>query len=858
MDMHDLWNDDPESLFLDLGFGCDESDLSVRIPARFINFQSQANGMSLQVFLETQRNRLDLENPDVSCKSATVLSVISNNCVCTWLLNVSLTYKFLFTAALYYDCFSFQFFCCFVVFWIMLCCSSQGRFRQVEVFQQVTTAFLRAPQRSDLPPEALARRRQVGALFRRLARKSLSQTLHSNTQNTALPTAGSSPCGSPPCSLPSKILQEELTPDREEMIDCRCVVTEQTALKPLEEVFTVAESSVGVFILHDCRPHTLSPSSSSSSLTSPAHLNALLASPPPSLGCLLSVDCPPPPLRRLSSPDGNYLEIPALMSHDSSPSLAITSSSVRSAALIGGLKTANPSSPSPSVDPADSDGDAAFPKVPDSVSTLRPRTSFPALPEISSLSDSPYGNVSTSESEVMRRASEGNPASAAGCQESARPQSAASVAYYTITNFHYPSPSVLPPLNKPFPRQSAESTANEVLVESSDSRPPTTPAVYQSEVDLPDDITDPQKDSDLQNDMKQEGNWVNHNDVTQTANLNTKSHNSPSEASTFTSEEKPQLLTKSDKQSSTNAKLEEFGRICVSSDSVQKPHDLPDAPRRATPTQTPSGVWDVTEESSCDPDTDSWLDGPAGKGEGGGVLLSAVLEQTDTEGLVYWAEPIRVSVCSPVHDDLSGCEDPADTAHIASPPDVSSHSPRPQFVENDAALFSDTPSSFILNPLTFPSAVPSLKFSSCSLPSSHIAHRRDVPFATRSESTVLSGLFALDTSTPFRAVQSWTELQIQRHTATRAAHSTARKPHDGVHRRRGGDGVKVWRRRRQTAPAARDCVCGHQRTNGNQEGVSEKQQVGKISVRDSKLPARCLSSRLSRAPLCVSSTELPG
>lgn len=607
----------------------------------------------------------------------------------------------------------------------------------------------------------------------------------------------------------------------------------------------MAESSVGVFILHHCRPHAVS-SSSSSSLTSPADIDALLASPPPSLGCLLSVDRPPPPLRRLSSPDGNYLEIPALMSHDSSPSLAITSSSVRPAAVIGGLKTENPS-----VDPGDSDGDAAFPKVPDYVPTLHPRTSFPALPEISSLSDSPSGNVSTSESEVMRRASEGNPVSAAGCQESARPQSAASVAYYSITNFR--SPSVLPPLNKPFPRQSAENTANEVLVESSDGRPPTAAAVYQSEVDLPDDITEPQKDSDLQTDMKQEGNGVNHSDVTQTADLNTESHGGPSEASTFIPEEEPQLLTISDKQSSADAKLEEFGRICVSSDSVQKPHDLPDAPRWATPTQTASGVWDVTEESSCDPDTDSWLDGPAGEG--------AVLEQADTEGLVYWAEPIRVSVCSPVLDDPSGCEDPADTAHIASPPDASSHSPRPQFVENDAALFSDTPSSFTLNPLTFPPAVPSLKFSSCSLPSSlssHIAQRRDVPFASRSRSAVLSGLFALDTSTPFRAVQSWTELQIQRHVATRTAHGAARRPHDGVHGRRGGDGVKVWRRRRQTAPAAWDRVCGHRCTDGNQEGVSEKQEVGNISVSVGKLPARCPSSRLSGAPLCVSSTELPG
>uniref|UniRef100_A0A673ALR3 ITPR-interacting domain-containing protein n=1 Tax=Sphaeramia orbicularis TaxID=375764 RepID=A0A673ALR3_9TELE len=66
MDILNLWNDDPEELLLDLGFGCDEPDLSGRIPARFINHQSQARGINLQVFLEAQKNRLDLENPDVS------------------------------------------------------------------------------------------------------------------------------------------------------------------------------------------------------------------------------------------------------------------------------------------------------------------------------------------------------------------------------------------------------------------------------------------------------------------------------------------------------------------------------------------------------------------------------------------------------------------------------------------------------------------------------------------------------------------------------------------------------------------------------------------------------------------------
>ena len=61
-----MWMDDPEELLLDLGFGCDEPDISGRIPARFINAPSQARGINIQVFLEAQKSRLDLENPDVS------------------------------------------------------------------------------------------------------------------------------------------------------------------------------------------------------------------------------------------------------------------------------------------------------------------------------------------------------------------------------------------------------------------------------------------------------------------------------------------------------------------------------------------------------------------------------------------------------------------------------------------------------------------------------------------------------------------------------------------------------------------------------------------------------------------------
>ncbi|XP_053716110.1 uncharacterized protein itprid1 [Synchiropus splendidus] len=120
MDMSNLWNDDPEELLLDLGFGCDEPDLSGRIPARFINYQSQAKGINLQVFLDAQKTRVDLENPDVS-----------------------------------------------------------NRFRQVEVLQQVSTAFssLRGSScpADNVPPEARERKRRIVALFRQASKRAKSQ-----------------------------------------------------------------------------------------------------------------------------------------------------------------------------------------------------------------------------------------------------------------------------------------------------------------------------------------------------------------------------------------------------------------------------------------------------------------------------------------------------------------------------------------------------------------------------------------------------------------------------------------------------------------------------------------------------------
>ncbi|CAI5686177.1 unnamed protein product [Oreochromis niloticus] len=154
MDVLNLWNDDPEEILLDLGFGCDEPDLSGRIPARFINYQSQARGINLQVFLEAQKNRLDLENPDVS-----------------------------------------------------------NRFRQLEVLQQVTTAFssfigsssspMKATQGKDLPPEAQERRKRMGMLFRRASKKSLGQIHRNKTHGLTIPAANCVPASESQQPTPS-------------------------------------------------------------------------------------------------------------------------------------------------------------------------------------------------------------------------------------------------------------------------------------------------------------------------------------------------------------------------------------------------------------------------------------------------------------------------------------------------------------------------------------------------------------------------------------------------------------------------------------------------------------------------------
>lgn len=105
MDVLNVLKDDPEELLLDLGFGSEEPDITGRIPARFLNYESSARGISYQLFLEAQQNRMDVENADVSSKQ--VSSSSHKNGIMSYLLNlIFFPTHMTFLVATVYDLFS--------------------------------------------------------------------------------------------------------------------------------------------------------------------------------------------------------------------------------------------------------------------------------------------------------------------------------------------------------------------------------------------------------------------------------------------------------------------------------------------------------------------------------------------------------------------------------------------------------------------------------------------------------------------------------------------------------------------------------------------------------------------------------
>ncbi|KAM6104584.1 protein ITPRID1 [Theristicus caerulescens] len=60
-----LWEKDPVEILLDLGFGTEEPDVCTKIPPRFLSGTSVAKGINIRVFLEAQKQRMDIERPNL-------------------------------------------------------------------------------------------------------------------------------------------------------------------------------------------------------------------------------------------------------------------------------------------------------------------------------------------------------------------------------------------------------------------------------------------------------------------------------------------------------------------------------------------------------------------------------------------------------------------------------------------------------------------------------------------------------------------------------------------------------------------------------------------------------------------------
>lgn len=294
---------------------------------------------------------------------------------------------------------------------------------------------------------------------------------------------------------------------------------------------------------------------------------------------------------------------------------------------------------------------------------------------------------------------------------------------------------------------------------------------------------------------KGEGEGERHTDTEQTRDTvvytsDTESSVGLSDCSQL-SETDPQVPSHSlQDELSAESKQEELRKVC----EVKIKGTVSDSPRRylvlhdevaEESTQTKVDSKDLIEIESLDMVFETSVDGSdVENGE-----ADAFFQQLDTEGQVFWAEPIQISNSPHLLEQLSSCDasdgspeysilpkDPANSFSSTGkdiPVDEKSltlsASTGIDKTSRKVPASSDTLSLLPVAPCPSPSPTSDLKPLSRSVsvqmsssPSSHIVQRRDVPYMAESKCSLPTSTLPLDTSTPFRAVQSWTDLQMQR------------------------------------------------------------------------------------------------